>query len=102
MSQSITDAKMRNLLKRFVASDGTTLEGVDASDLASYEIKNYFSQDSVLKLFKRSTKKQTNNKPYTFDKRLSKEQVEKIVSKLDELRREDDLFIDGIHEAMEV
>jgi hypothetical protein len=94
---------MKNLLKQFVASDDSTLDGVEPSDLSSVEIKSYFDNDSVvLKIFKISKDRKTNNKPYTFNKRLSMKQANMVIDKLRDMRKvSDDFFDDGIAEAME-
>lgn len=99
---TISDNKMKNILKQFVAKDDSTLEDVDPMQLGSVEIKSYFDSSSVLlKLFKTTTGKASNNKPYTLSRRVSMTQAQAVMEALERMRKAaDDFFEDGIDEQM--
>ena len=98
----ISDARMTNMLKEFVASDGNTLEGCEPSQLGSAEIKSYFDNNSVLlRLYLSTAGKAGNNKPYTLNRRVSMEQAKMVIDKLADMRKAaDDFFADGVGEQL--
>ncbi len=100
--KAISDNKMKNILKQFIAKDGSTLENVEPIQLGSIEIKSYFDSSSVmLKLFQSTAGKQSNNKPYTLQRRVNMEQAQLVMEALERMRKAaDDFFEDGIDEQL--
>ena len=90
------------MLKEFVASDESTLEDCEPSQLGSVEIKSYFDSSSVLlRLYLSTAGKKGNNKPYTLNRRVSMQQAQMVIDKLADMRKAaDDFFADGVGEKL--